>query len=449
MTARAVVLEGSRVPPHDLEAEKYLLSSVIEVAENLALVLGKLEPRHFYGEANRWVFEGVIDLAKQNRSVDYVSLGGWLRDESRLAQVGGIQYLNDLAFLPVVGNLEAMTARIINLARARELIATSQRIASEGYGVTADGAQDYIDRAECAVFQLAQARGERSDVEPIGSAVMEAAHRMLAAEARQGAVELSTGLRALDKAIGGLGRGRVTVFAARPGMGKTALAALIAENLAAQGELALFFSIEMPRWQLALRMACARVGASAYRAMNGWLGEQERVLVFGAVDELRSLPLWIDETPTASLLQIRSKARLVEAKAKRRLSAIFVDYLQLMRAPRDRGVTRDEQLSDITAGFKRLAKEMDCAVVYLSQLNREVEKRTDKRPMLSDLRESGGIEQDADDIVFIYRPEYYEKQNTPADKRGVAELIIAKQRNGPTDTVDVRFNAASISFGDL
>jgi len=448
MTALVIVPpEGQpmRPLPCDVETEKHLLAAVIEVPDNLGLVLGKLEPRHFFAMPHRWIFEAVIDLTKNDQGVDYVTIGAWLRDHERLAQIGGALYLNELAFLPAVGNIEAKAERLIELDRARQLLAIGQRIEAQGYAVKAEGVRAYIDESERAVFQLAQQREDRTDVAPISSATTEANHRMLAAWARSGAVELSTGLTDLDKAIGGLGRQRVTVFAARPGMGKTGLAAFMAETLAGYGELVVFFSIEMPRWQLALRMACARVGANAFRAMHGQMGDQERALVFGSAAELSELPIWIDETPTCSLQHIRSKARLVEAKAKRKLGAIFVDYLQLIRAPRERGVTRDEQLSDVTAGLKRLAKEMDCAVVYLSQLNREVEKRADKHPILSDLRESGGIEQDADDIVFIYRPDYYDKSQSP----GTAELVIAKQRNGPTDTVKVRFNAASVAFGDL
>lgn len=439
-----------KVPPNDVEAERVLLSSVAGDPGQFALAAGKgLEAAHFYSEANRRIWEGMVDLSAAGSAIDYTEIGGWLRDRHRFNQAGGAEYLAHLALGTAASvHVEQLAERIINFARLRSLIATAQKIAAEGYTVGGDQAQSFIDAAEAEVFELAQ-KEQRIEIAPMADVVHESYTRMLAAEARQGAVELPTGLERLDKSLGGLGRGRVTVFAARPGMGKTGIVTGIADNLASNGELVAFFSIEMPRWQLATRMACARVGASTYRALNGWLHNDERAMVLGAESELKTIPLWIDDTPAISLLQIRAKCRLVAAKARKKLSLVVVDYLQLIRGPREKNTSRDEQLSDVTAGFKRLAKEMDCAVVYLSQLNREVEKRPDKRPQLSDLRESGGIEQDSDDVVFIYRPEYYLKEKTPDEDKGVAELVIAKQRNGPTNTVRVRFHGRSVAFSNL
>jgi replicative DNA helicase len=452
MTAALATLHGeergARLPPHDVASETHLLAAVIEVPDDLALVASRLAARHFYFEPNRRIYEGVTELTAAGRDVNYLTLGGWLRDAGRMQQIGGLVYLNELSCQAAVGGVEELADRVINLARARELIATAQRIAAEGYAVTADGVQEYLDTAEQQVFQLVQSE-ERADVAPMSACTAESYQRMLAAEALDGRVELSTGLARLDEKIGGLGRGRVTAFAARPGMGKTALAMGLVESVAAQGEPVLVFSFEMQRWQLAMRMACARAGASAYFGMNGRLRDEARALVLKANDEMKALPIWIDQTPFTSFAQMRAKARTVVAKTKRKLGLIVLDYLQLIRLPRGRNVSRDEQLSEITAGLKALAKEMDCAVVPLSQLNREVEKRPDKRPMLSDLRESGGIEQDADDVVFIYRPEYYLKSKTPDHDRGVAELIVAKQRNGPIGRVRVGFDAKSTAFFDL
>lgn len=451
MSALAAIVDDEqprRLPPHDIEGETHLLSSVIELEKHLTAVADRLLPRHFYDKRNRLIFEAVLELMKAGHGIDYLTVGGALRDAGRLPQAGGVAYLNDLAFLSTIAHVDELADRVINLARARELIATAQRIAAEGYVTTADGAQGYIEDAEQQLFRLAR-QDERGDVAPMATVATEAYHRMLAAEARQGQVELPTGLTKLDEKIAGLGRGRVTAFAARPGMGKTALAMGIAENLAALGETVLIFSLEMPRWQLAMRMACSRASASTYCGLNGWLKDEERALVLRAQTEIQSLPIWIDETSSTTLAQMRAKSRLVAAKTQRRLGAIVIDYLQLMRAPRARNVNRDEQLSEITAGLKALAKEMDCAVVPISQLNREVEKRPDKRPMLSDLRESGGIEQDADDVIFIYRPEYYLRGKTPPKDKGVAELIVAKQRNGPPGKVRVAFDGRSTAFFDL
>jgi replicative DNA helicase len=271
---------------------------------------------------------------------------------------------------------------------------------------------------------------------------------MVLAEARNGEVELPTGLDDLDKKIGGLGRSGVTVIAARPGMGKTTLATLAAETVALAGYPVAIFSLEMPRWQLALRMACARARASVHYGLNGWLDAEARTNVLRAGDDLARLPIWIDAAPTMTITGLRSKARMLAAKAGGRLGLIVVDYLQLMRGQDAGGrQTRDREVSLITAGAKQLAKELDCAVLLLSQLNRECEAEKDKRPRLAHLRESGGIEQDADAVVFIYRDEYY--YGDKSEDQGIAELIVAKQRNGPTGSVKVGFLGPSTTFYNL
>jgi len=287
MTALAAVERASRVPPHDLASESHLIAAVIEVPANLALVASRLEPRHFYAEGHRRIFEAVAELSKSGRTVDYLSVGNWLRDEGRLAQVGGVAYLNDLCFQAALGNVEELADRIVSLARARDMIATAQKIAAEGYIVTADGAQDYLDASERQVFELAQ-RDERVEVAPMSVVSTEAYHRMLAAESRDGQVELPTGLTRLDEKIAGLGRGRVTAFAGRPGMGKTAIVTGIALSVAGCGETVLIFSLEMPRWQLAIRMASSRAGVSTYCALNGWLKDQERALLLRAQGEIKT-----------------------------------------------------------------------------------------------------------------------------------------------------------------
>lgn len=439
-------MSADRIPPHDLDAEGAVLSAVMLDGAALDAVFDILKPDQFYAEAHRRIAEAAIDLRANGKPVDVVTVAGVLRDRDRLSQIGGAAYLAQLAGeVPAVAHVGAYANRVLEKSRLRELGLTCGRISAECYGPIDDVAE-FVDRAERDVFAIAQ-RDERRDLVSLEDVLREAHRAMLANEARAaGAVEIPTGLTALDRLMGGLGRGGVTVIAARPGMGKTALATTVAATVAREVGPVVVFSLEMPRAQLAMRMACAEAGANAQRGIKGRLHDAERVEVLRVKDTLRKLPIWIDDSPGLGLMQIRSRARAAVAKAGRRLGLVAIDYLQLMRGRRDRGGTRDQELSEITRGVKELAKDLDCPVILLSQLNRQCEEEKDKRPHLRHLRESGGIEQDADDVVFVYRDEYYD----PASKsKGVAELIVAKQRNGPTGTVRVAFYGRSTSFADL
>jgi replicative DNA helicase len=431
-----------RVPPHDLDAEAAVISAAMLDRAAIDAAGELVKPTHFYSNANRRVFEAIIELATRNEPVDVVTVAGYLRDRDRLNEVGGTPYLAQLVdSVPAVANVESYANIVVRKARMRELIVTCQRVAAEGYGPVSD-VDAFIDEAERTIFQISQ-RDERRETAPMEVVMRESYLAMRAAEARDGMVELSTGILDLDKKIGGLGRGRLTIIAARPGMGKTSLATGIAENIAATGKPACVFSLEMPRAQLGMRMACSRANASVFRGLNGWLNDRERCDVLRAKDELKRFPIWIDDTPALTLMRMRSKARAVAARAGKPLALVVVDYLQLMGGS---GATRDRELSAITGGMKQLSKELNCAVLLLSQLNREVENEKDKRPRLHHLRESGGIEQDADDVIFIYRDDNY---HADSPDKGKAELIVAKQRNGPTGVVKVQFLGASTTFLNL
>ncbi len=433
------------LPPHDLEAEAVVVCECMISDEKFALVAPLLEPRHFFAEAHRRMFEAVLALTKAGQHVDVTAVAGWLRDHGRSAQVGGAKALAELIeHTPSSSRIEDHAKRVLAFARLRDLISATRQISAEGYAVTGFDVQTFLDSAERKVYELAREHGSRKGQRMLD--VLRDAHaHLVAAESRQGAVEISTGLTKLDHHIGGLGRGRVTVIAARPGMGKTALATGIVENVAGAGGNAAIFSMEMPAWQLGMRMACTRASVSVLQAMNGWLSDTNRTLFLRALDDLRDLPIVIDDTPGLTLLQLRSKARLAAAELGP-LSLIVVDYLQLMTGGDDGRKNRDREISEITAGMKTLAKEMSCSVILLSQLNRDCEQEKDKRPRLSNLRDSGGIEQDADDVIFVYRDDYY---HANSDDQGVAELIVAKQRNGPTGPVRVAFDGPSTAFLNL
>jgi replicative DNA helicase len=438
---------SGRVPPHDLVCEAMVLSQCLESADAVALVGDKLAPEDFFSEPHRRIFEGVLAVSKAGLFVDVVSVAGWLRDEERLAQVGGASFLAELInTVPAVAHVEEKAERVVEFARARRLIATAQKIAAIGYDVAGDAVQAYLEQSERDVFEIAQGREVR-DVAAMEEVQGEVYRNLVRAEARgKGHVDMPTGIVRLDRMIGGLGPSRLTVVAARPSMGKTSLVAGFADTLGELDRVVLFFSLEMPREQIGARMACCRSGASVKRALNGWLGDRERADFLYAQDALRKLPIYIDDTPAISLLQIRARTRRLEARTGRKVELIVVDYLQLMTAEVAKGSTREREIASITAGLKRLARELECSVVLLSQLNRECETREDKRPRLSDLRESGAIEQDADDIVFVYRDEWYHRGS---EDKGIAELIVGKQRNGPTGVVRCGFDGRSTAFRNL
>lgn len=436
---------SERTPPIDLDAEAAVLSAMMLDAAALDIALDQLAHEHFYSEANRRVFEAVRDLASKGRPVDIVTVAGVLRSSNRLEQIGGSAYLAQLVdATPSVANVETYAATVRDKWSLRQAAAIGRQIAAEAFGPVED-TQAFLDEVERKLFECSQ-RSTDKEISAIASVMKAAYGRMCAAEARGGSVELPTGLLALDKKIGGLGRGRLTVVAARPGMGKTALATSVAENIAMLGIPVLIASLEMPEDELGMRMACTRAGASVMRGLNGWCSDEERSLVLRAMDELARLPIFIDDTASSTLMRIRAKARALKAKVGKPLGLVVIDYLQLISSEWRKGVSRDREVSDITAGLKRMSKELKCSVLLLSQLNREVETEKDKRPRLWHLRESGGIEQDADDVIFIYRDDYY---HADSDEQGVAELIIAKQRNGPTGMVKVHFHASSTAFTDL
>jgi len=478
-SSEALVLAPSagRVPPNELDAEAAVLSAVLLDADAFDRVQEVLAPEHFYADANRRIFEAVLELKESaGQPVDIVSVAAWLRDRNRLAQVGGTPYLAQLAdATPAVAHVEHHAKLIREKWRLRQLIATCQKVVAEGYSGCED-VQAFIDSAEQAVFDIGRVASSTSVI-----SAKDAIHRafdILTETARRGGgvTGIETGFRELDRLCSGIHRGDLYIVAARPGMGKTAFVLNLAVNVASpkgvrsegEGESyfeaapeepgygVLFCSLEMPREQLAARLLAseARVDMSGIR--SGRPQREDWPKLTEAAARLSRLPLWIDDTPALTLLDLRAKIRRLQAEIARGdshvpakgLGLVAVDYLQLMQGRRD-AHSREQEISELSRGLKQLAKEMQVPVVALSQLNRAVETRTtkDKRPQLSDLRESGAIEQDADTIVFIYRDFYYFKDNQ--ERRGIAEIIVAKQRNGPTGTFETRYTDTYTRFDNL
>jgi replicative DNA helicase len=458
---------GGRVPPHDLDAEAAVLSAVMLTQEAFDRVAEFLRPEHFYSGANQRVFETVLDLQNENRPVDVVTVAGRLRDKGLLQQMGGTPYLAQLTdAVPTVAHVEAHGRVVKEKWRLRRVIATCQDFAALGYGDTGE-VQGFIDKAEQAIFDLAR-QPEASSLTTLKTAIHGAFGMLSEAAKRGGGITgMATGFHDLDKMTAGLHPGDLYIVAARPGMGKTSfvlnLAAQLAEPRRIQREAGeteevlgtgvVFFSLEMPREQLASRLLASDARIDVSKLRSGRIENDDWIKLTESASRLGYLPLWLDDTPAISLLDVRARVRRLQAEIERRgsegpkatkLGLVAIDYLQLMSG-RPGVQSREQEISELSRGLKQLAKEMGVAVIALSQLNRSVETRntSNKRPQLSDLRESGAIEQDADMIMFIYRDDYYNKDSGTPD---TAELIIAKQRNGPTGTVGLHFNKACTRF---
>ncbi|MBL9027014.1 MAG: replicative DNA helicase [Myxococcales bacterium] len=466
---------AGRVPPHDLDAEAAVLSAILLKQDALDQIAEIIKPEHFYSEANGRIYEAAVELARQGAPIDLVQVASWLRDRERLAQIGGTAYLAQIVdATPAVAHVAAHARTVREKWRLRRLIAECQRVSAEGYGDVGE-VQEFIDGAEQAIYELARTP-EANNAQPINQ-VLRAAFEQISKAAERGdrITGISTGFSKLDEKTAGLHDGDLTIVAARPGMGKTSFVLNLAVNVASPRALNVpgpadrgsekrepgfgvaVFSLEMPREQLATRMVCSEGRVDVGKLRGGALTPEDwRRLTEGA-SYLSMLPIWLDDTPAIGLLELRAKVRRIQAEynrpakdgePERRVGLVVIDYLQLMSG-RPGVSSREQEISEISRGLKQLAKELRVPVIALSQLNRAVETRAtkEKRPQLSDLRESGAIEQDADMIVFIYRDEYYNPENT--ESRGIAELIIAKQRNGPTGKVLTRFTSSCTRFDSL
>lgn len=463
-------IEG-RVPPHDLDAEAAVLSAAMLDPSALDKVVD-LKPEHFYSEAHRRIYEACLELRQSGSPVDVVQVASFLKDRQRLAQVGGMPYLGQvLDAAPVVSNIAAYGRIIHEKYRIRQLILACQRVSAQGYGDYGEP-QSFIDGAEQTIYNIARTSSKQS-VEKLIEVMKKSFSRLNDAVARGGKITgVSTGFERFDRQTAGLHEGDLSIIAARPGMGKTSFVLNLASNIAKprHNEMAndsserwdepgvgcVVFSLEMPREQLANRLICAEAKVDVSKMRTGNLNQQDWNKLTMAASALGSLPVWIDDSPGLSLLELRSKVRRLQSEYDqrdetgrkiRKLGCVIVDYLQLMKG-RDGVTSREQEISEISRGLKGLAKELEVPVIALSQLNRAVETRSEKskRPLISDLRESGAIEQDADNIIFIYRDDYY---NPESPEQGIAELIIAKQRNGPTGTVKVRFDKQWTRFDNL
>ncbi|WP_147653665.1 replicative DNA helicase [Vulcaniibacterium gelatinicum] len=441
-------IEQLRVPPQSVEAEQAVLGGLMLAPEAYDRIADRLTEQDFYRRDHQLIYRAIRELAEKSRPFDAVTLGEWFESQALSEQIGGSAYLIELASTtPSAANIEAYADIVRDKSVLRQLIEAGTTIVNDGFQPDGREIEAILDKAEQQVFAIREqgARG-RNDFVPVTSALKEAFDVLQQRYESGGAVTgLPTGYTEFDQMTAGLQPTDLIIVAARPSMGKTTLALNMAEYAAMKTkETVAVFSMEMSASQLALRLISSVGRVNAARLRTGQLEDEDWSRVTSAIRLLREARIFIDDEPALSPDRLRAKARRI--KREHGLGLIVIDYLQLMQVPGN-SENRATEISEISRSLKALAKELKVPVIALSQLNRSLETRTDKRPMMADLRESGAIEQDADLIVFIYRDEYYNKENSP--DKGLAEIIIGKQRNGPTGSIKLKFFGEYTRFDNL
>ena len=432
-----------RIPPHNEEAERSALGAVMLNKEVLLDVTEEVKPEDFYNESHREIFDAIMNLYRENTAVDMLTVCEELNRRKTLDMVGGRAYIATLtAEVPSTANAGEYAKIVSEKAMLRRLITAAEDITIKGYDDKM-AAEELLDYAEGDIFRIAQKR-QRNDYAKIQDVLMKNLRIIDQAVQNKGQViGLPTGFKQLDEKTSGLQPSDLIIVAARPGMGKTAFALNIAQQSAVKaGASVLIFSLEMSQEQLGQRLIAMQARVESEKLKKGTLDLKDWDRINFALNELNNTKIVIDDTPGISIMEMRNKCRRL--KAEQGLDLIVVDYLQLMTFD-GRADSRQQEISALSRHLKLLAREMNCPVIVLSQLSRAPELRQDKRPMLSDLRESGSIEQDADIVMFLYRDDYY---NENTEKPGVCEINIAKHRSGPTDRIDLPWGARYTKFSD-
>ncbi len=434
-----------RVPPQNIEAEQAVLGAMLIKKEAIAEVQEILQPDDFYREAHRIVYEAMVQLQNNDEAVDLVTLTEQLRKSEQLDKIGGLAFITQLAnAVPTAANVVYHAKIVKEKAELRSLINAATAIASAAYEDNTD-VENIMDDAEKKILAVAN-RQNGGAFESMKSIVMRTFERInVLYESKGGLTGISSGFKDLDKLTAGLQKSDLILVAARPSMGKTAFTLNIASYVGTHGGKVAFFSLEMSKEQLMQRMLCAEGGIDATKLRTGQLDTQEWNKLVHVADTLSRAPIYIDDTAGITVMELRSKARRL--KAEHGLDLIIIDYLQLMQGrPSKNGDNRQQEISEISRSLKALARELDLPVIALSQLSRSVESRQIKKPMLSDLRESGSLEQDADIVMFLYREDYYDKDT---ENKNITDIIVAKHRNGPVDTISLFFQKEYTKFRDL
>ena len=443
-----------RVPPQNIEAEQSVLGAMLIEKEAIPKVMEILRDTDFYREAHRVIFNAMLELYNKNEAVDMITVTEILKRDNKLEDVGGIAYVTSLAnAVPTAANVTYHAGIIEEKSILRQLVSVSTQIASMGYEAN-DDVKNIIDSAESKILEISN-RKKTADFTPINEIVLDSFKSIEALMGnKNGLTGLPTGFEDLDNLTSGLHGSDFIILAARPSMGKTAFALNVVQNVAIRAakkvggapKTVAFYSLEMSKEQLVQRMLCAEANIDSQRLRIGELRDEDWAMLINTADTLSSANIYIDDTAGITAMDMRSRARRL--KAEHGLDLIVVDYLQLMQGSgkKNNSGDRQQEVSEISRSLKALARELDVPVIALSQLSRSVEARQVKRPMLSDLRESGSLEQDADIVAFLYREDYY---NPETENKNITELIIAKHRNGPVDTVNLFFHKQYTKFVGL
>jgi len=433
-----------KVPPHNIEAEIAVLGSMLMGEDAISKAIECLDYSCFYKDQHKKVFTAIINLYNTNKGVDLVTLIEELKRSETLNETGGPAYLTELAnSVPTSANILHYAKIVKEKAVLRHLISTATQIVQESYEPGSD-VDELVDRAEKLIFEVASRKVD-SNIIHIKDIIKDSIERIdLLYQKKENITGLPTGFYDFDTMTAGLQESDLIVIAGRPSMGKSAFATCIAEHVGIIKKIPLvFFSLEMSKEQLVQRMLCSHAKVDAHKVRTGFLSQSDWPHLTNAAGKLSEAPIFIDDTPALSLLELRAKARRFKSQHEIRL--IIVDYLQLMRGPQ-RVENRQQEISEISRSLKALARELNVPLIAISQLSRAVEQRSDRRPQLSDLRESGAIEQDADVVALLLREEYY---NETEENKGIAEVNIAKQRNGPVGTIRLAFIPEYARFDNL
>ncbi len=436
--------EEIRVLPHNIEAEKSVLGSMLIDDDAIGLAVEIVDENWFYDDSHRKIYHAIVELYSAHKNVDLVTLSDKLKNDGQLEEVGGVSYLSEIIdFVPTSANVEYYANIVKEKGLLRKLIHNATKIITESYQASGN-VDEVVDHAEKLIFEVAELRQRQQSIhiKELVKSSIETLDKLY--QRKEHITGIPTGFEKIDYMTSGLQKSDLIILAGRPSMGKSSFAVSIGENAAIKHNIGVaYFSLEMSKEQLVQRMLCSLARIDAHKVRSGFLSPSDWPKLTAAAGKLSEAKIFIDDTPAISSLELRAKARRL--KANNDIGLLILDYLQLMRGP-SKSDSRQQEISEISRSLKALARELDIPVIALSQLSRQVENRQDHRPQLSDLRESGAIEQDADLVALLMREEYY---NPTDENAGIAEVIIAKQRNGPVGTVKLSFIKEYMRFENL
>ena len=438
-------MEVGKVPPHDLDAEQAVIGSMLTDADAVASSIEVLKPEDFYRADNRIIYEAMFNLYNRSEPIDIITVKAELESMGRFEQVGGLEYLAGLPDkVPTTANVQKYINIVEEKSKLRDLIKTANDIIELGYDPTED-VDDIMENVEKKVFNLTQGKNQKGYSEIKDVLVDSFTQLEELYNRKQHITGVPSGFADLDYRTAGFHGSELILVAARPAMGKSAFALNIATNAAVRADVPVaIFNLEMSKEQLVNRILCSEAMVDSNKVRTGKLEEEDWSKLAEAIGPLSASNIYIDDTPGISITEIRAKCRKLQVE--KHIGIVIIDYLQLIQGTNKRGGSREQEISEISRSLKIMAKELNVPVIALSQLSRAVEQRPDHKPMLSDLRESGAIEQDADIVMFLYRDDYY---NPDSEKKNIAEVIIAKHRGGSTGSVDLRWFGSYTKFTNL